>query len=373
MTTPNYDINYEDPRFTQVESEEEAALSELETTYGGMVTETDKFYKAQIDASKDWADTQTKLQNEQTDFAIEQIEQQKEQAHKDYLKEQSGAYVDWQKQSSQHGVNAEQRAAGGMQNTGYSESSQVAMYNQYQNRVATARESYNRAVLNYNNAIKDARLQNNAALAQIAYESLQKQLELSLEGFQYKNQLILDKTEKKITLKNNYYQRYQDVISQMNTENALAENVRQYNASLAEQQRQHNEDIALEREKFNWTKEQAEKDSSGGGSSSGGDSSSGEKMSKPSTKGNSGKTSMINAKTNVSRIGEEAENPDAPPIDMDSVLALGYRPISASKLSDLISEGKVKSYISGGKIKFKKVVNGGGKVGNITSRINLFE
>ena len=31
------------------------------------------------------------------------------------------------------------------------ESSKVSMYNTYQNRVATARDSYNRAVLNYNN------------------------------------------------------------------------------------------------------------------------------------------------------------------------------------------------------------------------------
>ncbi len=236
-----YDINYDDQRFQDVEADKKQAMSENEKLYSGMINDSDKYYQAQIDASKQWADTQTKLQNEQTDFAIQQIEQQKAEAKKDYTKEQSGAYVDWQKQSDQHGVRAEQIADMGMQNTGYAESAQVSMYNTYQNRVATARESYNRALQNYNNSITQARLQNNSALAEIAYQALQQQLELSLQGFQYKNQLLLDKANQKLTIENNYYNRYQDVLSQINTENALAEQIRQFNTSLAEEQRQFNQ------------------------------------------------------------------------------------------------------------------------------------
>lgn len=228
-----YEINYDDKRFKQVEADKKTALSENEKLYSGMVNDSDKYYQAQIDASKQWADTQTQLQQEQTDFAIEKIEQQKEQAQKDYTREQSGAYVDWQKQSNKYGANAEQAAAQGLQNTGWSESSQVSMWNSYQNRVATARESYNNAILNYNNAIKDAQLQNNSALAEIAYQALQKQLELSLQGFQYKNTLLIEKANTKRDIDNQYYSRYQDVLSQINTENALAEQIRQFNASLA--------------------------------------------------------------------------------------------------------------------------------------------
>ena len=239
----NYDINYEDERFTQVETDKQQALSDLEKTYGGMIGESDKYYQAQIEASKDWADKQSQIQQENTDFAIEKIEQQKGQAQKDYMKEQSGAYTDWQKQSNAYGVKAEQMAQSGMTGTGYSESSQVAMYNTYQNRVATARESYNNAILNYNNSIKDAQLQNNSALAEIAYQALQQQLELSLQGFQYKNQLLQEQASRKQELENQYYQRYQDVLSQMNIENALAEEVRQYNESLALQREQLAEEI----------------------------------------------------------------------------------------------------------------------------------
>ena len=243
MATPNYDINYDDKRFTQVEADKNQALTDVENTYQGKIDQTDSYYQAQIDASKQWADKQAQIQQDNTDFTIEQIEQQKGQANKDYLKEQSGAYADWQKQSNKYGANAEQMAASGLSNTGFSESSQVSMYNTYQNRVATARESYNQAVLNYNNNIKEAQLQNNSKLAEIAYTALQQQLELSLSGFQYKNQLIEQQTNKKLEVDNMYYNRYQDVLNQMNQENALAEEVRQYNESLQMQREQLKEEI----------------------------------------------------------------------------------------------------------------------------------
>ena len=232
-TTPNYEINYEDERFQNVDAAIDEQSQQIDQAYGGMISETDKYYDAQIQASKDWADKQAQIQQENTDFTIEKIEQEKDKANKDYLKEQSGAYVDWRKQSNQYGTEAEKMASAGLSNTGFSESSQVSMYNTYQNRVATARESYNYAVLNYNNAIKDAQLQNNAALAEIAYNALQQQLELSLQGFQYKNQLVLEQANKKIELENTKWNRYQDVLQQINTENALAEDVRQYNETMA--------------------------------------------------------------------------------------------------------------------------------------------
>lgn len=256
MANNSYEVDYNDKRLTQVEAEEKAAIKESDKMYDGMINSSDSFYKDQITAVKDYGNTQSKLQQEQTDFAIEKIEQQKDQAHKDYLKEQSGAYVDYKKQSNQYGVNAEQQAQNGLAFTGYSESSQVAMYNQYQNRVATARESYNKAILEYDNMMKDARLQNSAALAEIAFNTLQTTLELSLQGFQYKNTLVLEKANAKATIGDRYYNRYQNTLSQINSEKALAEQIRQYNENLAlqkqqlaEEKRQFNENLALQRAK----------------------------------------------------------------------------------------------------------------------------
>ncbi len=238
-----YEIDYNDKRFTEVTSQKNAAVKESDKTYDNMINSSDKYFQQQTDAIKQYGDKQTQLQQQQTDFAIEKVEQQKEQAHKDYLKEQSGAYVDWQKQSNQYGVKAEEQASAGLSKSGYSESSQVAMYNAYQNRVAMAREAYGRAVLNYDNAIKEAQLQNSSVLAEIAYNTLQKSLELSLQGFQYKNQLVLSKAQAKRELEDTYYQRYQGVLSQINTENALAEQIRQFNEQLAEEKRQFNESL----------------------------------------------------------------------------------------------------------------------------------
>jgi hypothetical protein len=303
-----YEIDYSDERFTKVENDKQAALTEHEKTYDSMISQSDKYYQDQIQASKEWEQKQTELQNQQTDFAIEQIEQQKSDAEKDYLKDQSGAYVDWQTQSKQHGVRAEQMADKGMQNTGYSESSQVSMYNTYQSRVATARESYQRAVQNYNNAITQARLTNNAALAEIAKNALQQQLELSLQGFQYKNTLLLDKAAKKLQIEDSYYNRYQDVLKQINTENSLAEQIRQFNESMK-----------LQRDQFNFQVYQATKDSSSGGGGGG---------------GYSGGSSSSYTPTKTSSSGMPSDT-------RDSILALGQGPISAENLASQVASGKV--------------------------------
>ena len=97
----NYTINYSDERFQDVSNQKANAMNKLNETYDTMINQSDSFYNAQIDASKQWVETQKQNQQAQTDFAIEQIEQQKDQAKRDYTKEQSGAYVVWQKQSCQ--------------------------------------------------------------------------------------------------------------------------------------------------------------------------------------------------------------------------------------------------------------------------------
>lgn len=260
-------INYDDERFKAVEREQQDRINEVTDTYNNMINQSDQFYQNQINAAKDYATTQQDLQNQQTQLAIDEINQQKDKAQKDYLREQRGAYTDWQRESNRYGVNAEQQAASGLRNTGYSESSQVSMYNTYQNRVSTARESYNLAIQNYDNGIREARLANSSKLAEIAYNALQTELELSLNGFQYKNNLILDLTNKKQDINNTYYARWQNVLGQMNTENALAEQIRQYNENMAlnrekEQEaiRQYNEKMAYQKERDKVADKQWEKE-----------------------------------------------------------------------------------------------------------------
>lgn len=250
----DYTINYED----EIRRNEEAknkAIADSNSMYDTMITDSQQYYQNQIDATNEYAKTQQEIQNEQTEQAINEINQQKGYLEKDYQREQRGAYTDWQRESNRYGANAEQMAASGLANTGYSESSQVSMYNTYQSRVATAKESYQRAVVDYDNAITNARLTNNAALAEIAYNALQTTLELSLQGFQYKNQLLQTRLNTQQQLESEYYGRYRDLYTQ-------AEQVRQYNASLKEQQRQYNQTLAFQKaqakqQQKNWEKEYA--------------------------------------------------------------------------------------------------------------------
>lgn len=360
-------VNYNDPRFKEVETDKQSAMSNMEQIYNGMIDSTDKHYNDLIDESKAWAEEQKKQQQAQTDFTIEKVEQNKAQANKEYIREQSGAYVDWQKQSNEYGVNAEQMAAAGLQRTGYSESSQVSMYTTYQNRVATARESYNLAILNYDNAIKDAMLQNSAALAQIAHDALKAQLELSLEGFQYKNQLIIDKTNKQLEIDEMYYNRYQDVLAQINYENELAIQQAQFAAEMAMEQAQLNEEIRqfneeisrlkakdakeyeveiknlelkksqLEEEKRQFNAQQAAKKSSGSSGSSG--SSSG---SKKITSGSSGSSSG-GSKT----IGSSNSNIKLDAKSRARVEEYFGRPLTDGELARYAASGAVDMRISG--------------------------
>lgn len=378
MATPNYDINYNDKRFTDVEADKKAALNQVEQTYGGMINESDKYYQAQIDAAKNWATTQKQNQQAQTDFAIEKIEQQKEQTKQDYLKEQSGAYADWQKQSNQYGANAEQIAAQGLTNTGYSESSQVSMYNTYQNRVATAREVYNRAVLNYDNAMKDARLQNNSKLAEIAFQALQTELELGLQGFQYKNNLLIEQSNKKLEVDNMYYGRWQDVLQQINTENAFKEQIRQYEQNYELQVkeyeegiRQFNEEIArlkakdaaenaaeiqrLELQKAQLAEEKRQFDATHGGSASinKGSSSTGKGTATSGKKTTNIATGSKNTSINA---GKYTSLGDIMGVNTQSILNLGYGPISEEKLDSLVRQGIVEEYTQNGQLHYRKKV-----------------
>jgi hypothetical protein len=117
------------------------------------------------------------------------------------------------------------------------------MYTNYQNRMVAAREVFSQAKLNYDNSIKEAKLQNNSVLAEIAFQTLQTTLQLGLDNAMYNNQLILDKANQKIELENAYWQRSQDVLNQINTENALAENVRQYEKNYELQIKEFNEQV----------------------------------------------------------------------------------------------------------------------------------
>ena len=345
---------------TQVETDKKEALSDLEQTYygklnddgyrsGGLINSADTYYDRQIDAVEEWGDKQAALQDKQTDFAIQKIEQQKGQAKQDYIKQQQGSYADWQKQSNAYGANAEQMAAQGMANTGFAESSQVSMYNTYQNRVAMARQSYDRAVLDYNNAITEARLQNDSIKAEIAFQTLQKRLELSLAGFQYKNTLILEAARTKRETEQMYNSQYMSVLGQIETERHNKAVEAAQAAQLAEEKRQFNI---------------LHPTTSGGSgiplSKYSGYRKTGTKTGYKTTKTSDNKGTKVNKNVgeNDTFTSKKETKSNKPPVSGKSVMALGYGPINDETLVKLVDEGKAIPYLDNGVVKFKKSFGG---------------
>ncbi len=227
-------IDYNDERLTTVEKEGTARKNEVTENYNKMINDRDTYTQQQQANLENWQKQQTELQQAQTAHTIDKINQQKDQNAKDYQKEQKASYTDYMKQSNQYGANAEMLARQGLQNSGYQESSQVSMWNTYQNRVASARESYKKAVLEYDNMIKDAELSNNEALANIAQQKLEQSLQIALQGFEYKNNLTIQRDNKIDDIDTTYHAKYQDVLNQINREYEYEQEQKQWQ----EQQRQ---------------------------------------------------------------------------------------------------------------------------------------
>ncbi len=332
--------NLDEKDLAEVKSQQSAAEKDLENTYNGMVDKYTAKTDQLIDESKKWVDTQSKLQNENYELEIKDIENQKADAKKDYLKEQSGAYKDWQKQSNKYGAEAERQASMGMANSGYSESSQVAMYNNYQNRVAVAREAFVRSDTAFNLLMDKAKLQNDTLLAEIAINGLREQLSLAIESMQYTNSLLIQKSAEKRAINSDYYNRWIGMYSQIKQQE-------QYEATKAEQKRQFDANMAFQREQFEWQKAQAAAKASSGSISK---SSSGSSSKKSSGSGSS------SVSKNTSNSAPKIKSKDELKVDMTSVLSLGYGPINAKRLDTLVKIGEVQEIVDPvkGVITYKK-------------------
>lgn len=254
-----------DERLTQadvnsIKTEGEADLNASNTMYDGMIANNETLKNDTLAMITQNEASQKEIANANTNFAIDKIEQQKNQAKQDYTKEQSGAYADWQKASNPYGANAEAMASNGLTNTGYSESSQVGMYVAYQNRVATARDSYQRAIVDYDNAMTEARLANNSLLAEIAAEALEKRMEAIVTFTQQGNALLTAKADAAYKIKQTTHTNWMDALARIEAQNQFDQEMAYKNATLAEQKRQHDEEMAYKNAALN-------KSSGGSGSS----------------------------------------------------------------------------------------------------------
>lgn len=243
-------VDLNNQKLQEYENEKNSLINQAQTNYNNTSKGAEQKYNELINATKDYGKTQGDIVQQQTNQTIAEINQNKDKAEKDYIKEQKAGYTDYAKQTNAYGTNAEVQASAGLQGSGYSESSKISAYNTYQNRYMTARESYNQAVLNYNNQIAQAQIQNSALLAEIAFNSLQSQLQLSLEGFQYQNDLLNNLLSQKMNISSTYNSLWQ---SQYNT----LLNEAQFNEQMAYQKQRDAVADSQWQQQFNLSKASA--------------------------------------------------------------------------------------------------------------------
>lgn len=278
----NYDgkltVDKNDSRLASVENERNQAINNNNNTFNNLINNSNTSYNNMINSTQQYYDNlnttmkeayerQKEAQNAQTQATIDQINTQKERTERDYQREQRGAYSDYQNQINPYGVQAEQMASNGLNNTGYSESSRTSMYNAYQNRVATARQSLQDAMVDYNAQIVNAQNTNNTTLAELWSNTYMKIAENALAGFQYRNQLEQSRisteqalTQNKIsnenTLQSRYDDRYKTMLNQINQEISWkfedynnAKEMLRYDQELKAKERQFQEQMSYQRER----------------------------------------------------------------------------------------------------------------------------
>lgn len=252
----------EEQRYQTLEQEKQNALANSNKTYEDLLNQNAQYSQGVKDYLNQYQQTQNDIYDKQTQFQVDLQNQNKEKAEKEYQQEavaSKNAYYDF---INPYGIQAEIQAQNGLRGTGYSETTKSQAWTTQQNRTAQARASMNEAKLQFDNAIKEAYLNNDVNKANLALQILQQQQEEALRNFNYISDTKQNQLSNNQTLDSDYYNRYNTLYSQIQQEKATAEAIRQWEAEMAEQQRQYNESLALQREQMaqeqaRWEKEYA--------------------------------------------------------------------------------------------------------------------
>lgn len=134
---------------------------------------------------------QRTLQNQIIDKGIEKVQnevtRQKEQYEQDANKTARGLYTDYRKQANPYGATAETLASQGLNRSGYAESSQVNLYNQYQRSVVELENKTRELKANADFQMNQAYLDADVQKAQSALSLYQQQAQLALQEYDMKH------------------------------------------------------------------------------------------------------------------------------------------------------------------------------------------
>ena len=263
----------EDERLAKILQEKAEAIQKSDNTYNALLQDNQDLYNKQNEYANQYEQGQNEILDKQLAFREQQIEQQKEIARQNKETEEKKAKNDYTAFINPYGYQAESLAGNGLLNSGLAETTKLGGFNTYQNRLASANKAMQDAIVQYDNDINEARLNNDVQKAQNALTKLQLQLDFAQSFYSNKSTLQQNQLSNNQNLDNNYYNRYQTEYSNIQAEKERAEKIRQWEAEMAEQIRQYNENLAFQKAKeaqsqANWEKEYALANSARSSSSS---------------------------------------------------------------------------------------------------------
>lgn len=229
-------MNYEDERIKRLEAEKQGKVTNVNSTYEQMLADN----QAMLDKNNSWQDeylrNQQDLLDQGTNLITNQLQQKQRDADNSYKREAMSSEADYQKFINPYGVQAEKMAAAGLSGAeGYSESTKSRAYTTSRMRTAQALANKNKIIAEYDNAIAEAKLNNDSQKATIALDLLKQKLANEMNALQISLGLKQNQMDYQTNIDNTYYNRYQDVFNQQNYEREQAEALRQYQEQLAYQ------------------------------------------------------------------------------------------------------------------------------------------
>lgn len=248
----------EDERLSVINQQKQEAINQSNNMYEGLLTDNENIYNQQLDYANQYEQTQNETLDKQLAFQQEQIEKQKQEAQQIKETEAKKAKNDYTSFVNPYGYQAEQFASQGLANSGVSETAKLGGWNTYQNRLATANKTMQDAFTEYDNAINEARLNNDVQKAQNALTKLQMQLEYAQNYYSNKSTISQNQLSNNQALDSDYFNRYQTEYNNIQAEKEREEAIRQFNEQLALQQQQfeyQKQQDALAQQ--NWEKEYA--------------------------------------------------------------------------------------------------------------------
>ena len=228
----------EDERLSVINQQKQEAINQSNNMYEGLLSDSQNIYNQQLDYANQYEQTQNNVLDQQLAYQEGIINQQKQEAQQIKETEERKALNNYTSFVNPYGYQAEQFASQGLANSGVSETAKLGGFNTYQNRLATANKAMQDAFTEYDNAINEARLNNDVQKAQNALTKLQMQLEYAQNYYSNKSTISQNQLSNNQALDSDYYNRYQTEYNNIQAELEREEAIRQFNEQLALQQQQ---------------------------------------------------------------------------------------------------------------------------------------